>query len=259
MRALDQKGVLITGAASGIGEAAATVFAREGARVYLVDRNGGALESLAAQLGSACGGFAVADVADSASTEAFFASAITSLGGLDVALLNAGIGGGQLPIMDDTLDNFRGVIEVNLQGMWLGLKHAMKAMKARGGSIIVTSSINSFRGAPGLAPYVASKHGAIGLVKTAALEGAPFNIRVNAVNPGPVDTPLTNAALASIENDAQRQTILDKMVQAIPLKLFASANDVAQMMLFLASDASSYVTGSQHVVDGGLTENSATW
>ncbi|MFP6716721.1 MAG: SDR family NAD(P)-dependent oxidoreductase, partial [Alphaproteobacteria bacterium] len=170
MGKLSGKVALITGAASGIGASAAQLFTEEGAKVFLVDIDKDALESTTKTIDSELADHMVANVADENQAERYVSAAVTRFGGIDAALLNAGIEGEVSPITDCSNDLFDKVIAVNLRGVWLGLKHVMPAMANQGGgSIVITSSIAGVRGRPGIAPYVASKHAVIGLMRCAAL------------------------------------------------------------------------------------------
>jgi NAD(P)-dependent dehydrogenase (short-subunit alcohol dehydrogenase family) len=248
MGRLDGKRAVITGGAGGIGVAAAKLFVAEGARVMLVDRDQAALQRAAQDVGSA---WCVADVSDAAATKAFVAQAVQELGGIDVALLNAGIEGQVKPIAEMPVETFDQVMAVNARGVFLGLKEIMPRMKSTGGSIVITSSVAGLRGGPGVAPYIASKHAAIGLMRTAALEGAPDRIRVNSVNPAPIDTRM----IESLErqrypDDPQkaRKGWLDR----IPARRYGTPEEVAKLMLFLASDDSSFCSGGTYLIDGAM-------
>ena len=251
MGKLSGKVALITGAASGIGASAAQLFTEEGAKVFLVDIDKDALESTTKTIGSELADHMVANVADENQAERYVSAAITRFGGIDAALLNAGIEGVVSPITDCSNDSFDKVIAVNLRGVWLGLKHVMPAMANQGGgSIVITSSIAGVRGRPGIAPYVASKHAVIGLMRCAALEGAEQGIRVNTVNPSPVETRMMRSlerGFSPEDPDKFRQ----EYAAAAPLGRYADPREVARLMLFLASDDASYINGSIHMIDSG--------
>jgi NAD(P)-dependent dehydrogenase (short-subunit alcohol dehydrogenase family) len=175
--------------------------------------------------------------------------AVQRYGGIDVFLNNAGILGEVKPIGEYSLEAFDRLMAVNVRGAWLGMKYVVPEMRKRGGSIVITSSTAGVMGAPGISAYVMSKHAMIGLMRTAALECAPYNIRVNTVNPGPTDTRMVRAleeGRGGAPEDARRA-----LTGAIPLGRYATPQDIAQMMLFLASDESSHCTGSVYMVDGG--------
>lgn len=239
---------LVTGAASGIGLAAVEHLIRAGSRVVAVDLDAAGLDGLA-RFGDRV--VAVrADVSEAESAEAYVRATLDRFGRLDAAILNAGIIGPIRPIAETTPADFDRVMAVNVRGVWLALAALLPAMRGRGGSIVVTASTGGLRGAAGLAPYVASKHAVLGLVKSAALEGARHGIRVNAVCPGPVDTPMYAAieAASGAEPAAARAATNAR----IPLGRAASVDDVARMMLFLAGQDSAFATGGAYLLDGGL-------
>ena len=251
MGKLAGKVALITGAASGIGAAAAQLFAEEGARVFLVDIDSDALESTAKEIGTEIADHMTANVADENQTEQYVSAVVKRFGRIDVGLLNAGIEGKVSPIVDCPTDLFDKVIAVNLRGVWLGLKHVMPAMaKQDGGSIVITSSIAGVRGRPGIAPYVASKHAVIGLMRCAALEGAEQGIRVNTINPSPVETRMMRSLEQGFSPD-DPDKFRREYAAAAPLGRYAEPREVAKLMLFLASDDASYINGSVHMIDSG--------
>ena len=251
MGKLAGKVALITGAASGIGAAAAQLFAEEGARVFLVDIDRDALESTAKEIGPEIAGHMTANVSHENQTEQYVSAVVKRFGRIDIGLLNAGIEGKVSPIVDCPTDLFDKVIAVNLRGVWLGLKHVMPAMaKQDGGSIVITSSIAGVRGRPGIAPYVASKHAVIGLMRCAALEGAEQGIRVNTINPSPVETRMMRSLEQGFSPDDPEKFRREYAATA-PLGRYADPREVAKLMLFLASDDASYINGSVHMIDSG--------
>lgn len=251
MTRLSGKVALITGAGGAIGRAAARLFAQEGARLFLVDRDEARLGALAGGLGAA--GTCVADVAQERDAARAVAEAESRFGGLDVALLNAGVAGAVEAIPDYPLAAFDEVMRVNVRGVFLGLKHAIPALKRRGGgSIVITSSFAGVAGVPKIAAYAASKHAVVGLMRAAALECARHDIRVNTVNPAPVEGAMADALVEGYaQGDAK--TARARMEKANPSRRFASPEEVARTMLFLASDESRYCTGGVYMVDGGLS------
>jgi NAD(P)-dependent dehydrogenase (short-subunit alcohol dehydrogenase family) len=249
MPKLAGKTAIITGAARGIGAAAARLFAAEGANVMLADVLEADLQALAGEIGSQAA-VCVTDVTDEASVKNLVDQTLAQFGKVDAALLNAGIEGSLAPITDYDPAMFDKVIAVNVRGVWLGLKYVMKAMEAKGGSIVVTASTAGIRAVPDMSAYIASKHAAIGLMRSAAIEGAPNNIRVNTVNPSPIDTPM----MRSLENMHGVPGRNDQpLAGATPLKRYGKPEEVARMMLFLASDDSSFCTGGVYMVDGGVS------
>jgi NAD(P)-dependent dehydrogenase (short-subunit alcohol dehydrogenase family) len=246
MGRLQDKVALITGAAAGIGAAAARLFVNEGAKLVLVDRDKAGMAEFAGD-GAVC---LTADVADGEAMRQCVAAAEERFGGLDIALLNAGIEGVVQPIADYPEDIFDRVIAVNLRGVWLGLKHTLPAIAKRGGgSIVLTSSIAGVRGREGISAYVASKHGVIGLMRTAALEGAPDGVRVNTVNPSPVETRMMRSLEAGMAPD-DPEGLRERYASTSPLGRYAEPEEIAKVMLFLASDDSSHCSGSVYMVDG---------
>ena len=248
MGRLDGKVAIITGAARGIGAAAARIFVEEGARTMLADVLAEPLAAVAGPLGDKAA-VSVTDVTSEAAVKKLVADTLARFGRLDIAILNAGIEGQVAPIEDYPVEMFDKVMAINVRGVWLGLKHAMPAM-ASGGSIVITSSTSGIRATPQMSAYTASKHAVVGLMRSAAIEGAARNIRVNTVNPSPIDTPM----IASLERQRGLAGRNDQpMAQATPLGRYGRPEEVARMMLFLASDESSFCTGGVYMVDGGVS------
>ncbi len=243
------KRAIITGAGSGIGRAIALHFAREGARVALIDIAEGPLRATAAAIGEAALPL-VADVTDEGQMAEAVGRAVAAWGGLDIVVPNAAV---QLFGQDDRADwldaaVWRRTIEINLTGAFLACKHGIAALLASGGGCVVcTASPTSLYGvAPGFDAYSASKAGVLGLVRVMASDYAREGVRVNAVIPGFTDTPLVRAIMA---DDAER----GKLIGAIPLGRPGKAEEVAAVVAFLASDEATYVTGAAWAVDGGMT------
>ncbi len=253
MGRLDGKAAVITGGAGGMGRAAARKFVREGCRVMIVDRDPAALDEAAREDGVL--GFA-ADVTDPVQVEAYTRAAVERLGGVDIALLNAGITGPNIPLEDYGLDQFDEVMAVNVRAAWLGLKAAIGPIRRRGGgSIVITSSIQGLSAMPGTTGYTTSKHALVGMMKGAALELARDKVRVNCIHPGFADTPMMHRIHQSASPDAP-QAVEAGLSATIPMRRYATADEAANLMLFLASDESSYCTGASYLLDGGLL---ASW
>lgn len=245
MGRIDGKVAIVTGAGSGIGRATAALLAREGARVVVADVTGAEQET-ASTIGE--GAFAVhADVSKAADVEAMVAAAVDQFGRLDILFNNAGIEGAQAPTAECTEDTFDRVISVNLKGVFLGMKFAIPAMiQSGGGSIINAASVAGLVGFPNIPAYCASKGGVIQLTKTAALEYATQNIRVNATCPGIISTPMVERFSGGTDAGREQMAALE------PVKRMGTADEVAALVLFLASDESSFVTGAALPVDGGF-------
>lgn len=256
MSRLTGKVAVITGGAGGIGRAAARIFAGEGAQVLLVDVNEGALQQAVQETGSANASYAVADLTQPEPVQHVMNTAVERYGGVDILLANAGVEGIVQTIPDYPLEAFDQVMAVNVRAVWLCLKYVIPVMRNRGGgSIVITSSVAGIRGTFGMSPYNTSKHAVIGMMRTAALECAADGIRVNTVNPAPIETRM----MRSIEEmrttreggDATVEQIKEANATRIPLKRYGDPEEVARMMLFLASDESSFSTGGVYMVDGG--------
>ncbi|CAM2184682.1 NADP-dependent (R)-specific alcohol dehydrogenase [Paraburkholderia sacchari] len=251
MDRLQGKTAVITGAGSGLGLATAQSFAREGARVYLTDIDRVRVEAEAERLSAA--GYPVFALAHDVTQEADWDSVIGAAGAIDVLVNNAGVG---RPgnIEEVSLKDWRTVLEINLDGVFMGTQKAIRAMQGRGGSIINVSSIEGIVGEPNLAAYNASKGGVRLLTKSAALHCAArgYNIRVNSLHPGYIATPMVAGALAALPADTAAALQAD-IVSRIPLGRLAQAEEIAPALVFLASDESRYMTGSELVIDGGYT------
>ena len=253
MARLAGKTAIITGAGGDIGQAALRRFVSEGALVLAVDLDEASLSDAVRELGDDRVFPQPADVTRSNDMERCVDAALSRFGKLDVALLNAGIEGEVAPITDYDEDVFDRVIAVNVRGVWLGLKYVMKAMAPAGsGSIVITSSVAGVRGRKGISAYTASKHAVVGLMRTAALEGAEFGVRVNTVNPGPIETRMIRA-LEQGYNPGDPRGAREQALATTPMGRYGTPDEVASMMLFLASDESSHSTGCTYMVDGGRT------
>lgn len=251
MMFVEGKVALVTGAAGEIGAAIARQLTAGGARVALVDRNGEGVREIASQIGGGAT-WHECDVADEQSMEAAVAAVETAHGRLDIGALNAAISVPRQPLQDIDVATYDRIMAVNARGVFLGLKHLFPALKRQGGgSVVITASTEGVRGNAGLAAYAASKHAVVGLMKTAAIEWAEHNIRVNSVNPGPVDTGMLRA-LEQKSIDAGTTDIRERGVSIIPMKRFAMAEEVAKFVRFLASDDATYSSGATYLVDGGM-------
>lgn len=252
MERLKGKVAIITGGAGGIGKAAGAMFVREGADVLLVDLDEAALKRACDEIGSNRVSYLVGDVTSAADNDKMVETATERYGGVDVLLANAGIEGDIASLLDYDESRFDQVMAINVKGPFLGLKSVVPAMQKRGGgSVVITSSIAGISGTPNMVAYGTSKHATIGLMKAAAKEFAAMNIRVNTVNPSPVNTRMMRSIEDGMAPGAGDQA--KAMMEArIPLGRYGEPEDVARVMLYLASDDSAFVTGSIHMVDGGM-------
>ena len=245
------KVALITGAAGEIGAAIARQLTEGGGRVALADSNVDGVRDIADQIGRNAS-WHECDVSDEQSMTVTIAAAEKAHGRLDIGVLNAGIALPRKPLEDVEVASFDRIMAVNARGVFLGLKCLFPALKQQGGgSIVVTASTEGLRGNAGLAAYAASKHATVALAKTAAIEWAQHNIRVNCINPGPVDTAMIRA-LEQASLDAGTVDIRERGASIIPMKRFAEADEIAKFVRFLASDDASYSTGATYLLDGGM-------
>jgi 3alpha(or 20beta)-hydroxysteroid dehydrogenase len=248
MGRLDGKVALITGGARGMGKSHARHFVAEGAKVVIGDLLDDKGKVLAAELGEDNCRYVHHDVTSEPGWAGVVAATIDAFGTLNVLVNNAGILKNK-KITEMTLAEFREVIEVNLVGEWLGVKNVIDPMtQAGGGSIINISSVEGFAGAAGLSAYSASKFGVRGITRSAARELGRFGIRVNSVHPGGIMTTMTATAFASFTDISDGEGVL----RSLPISRFAKSSEVSHLVVYLASDESSYCTGSEFVVDGGL-------
>jgi len=244
MKMFEGKVVIITGAAVGIGRSTALAFAAEGAKVVLAGRTYSKVEALANEIGDQALAVKV-DVANAAECQAMVDATVDKFGRIDVLFNNAGISGDWAPVNDQTLDNWHSVTATNINGVFYCTKAVIPHLQAAGGGVIINnSSIDGFVAMAGLSPYVASKHAVLGLTKTVALEYGRQNIRCVAVAPGFIKTDMTNGGFSE-----QEHAMITSM---IPSGRAGTPEEVANMVLWLASDKASYISGSAHVIDSGM-------
>lgn len=254
MARLNNKVVVLTGAGSGIGLEAVKLFAKEGAKLMLAGRNEAALKLAVQAAGAGNAAYVVTDVSKPEDNLRLMKMAEDKFGGVDVFVANAGVEGATAPIVDYPVDAFDQVMAVNVRGVFLGLKYAIPAIRKRGkGAIIITSSIGGIKArGQGNSAYIASKHAEIGLMRTATTECAPFNIRVNCVLPGPTDTRM----IRNIEegrSPGAPEKAREVILTGLPMKRYGTPEEVARLMVFLASDEASICTGGVYTADGGLS------
>ncbi|WP_433504867.1 SDR family NAD(P)-dependent oxidoreductase [Pseudonocardia halophobica] len=251
LKGLQGKVAIVTGGAQGIGAASAKRLVEEGAKVAIVDLDEAQLKAYTDSLG----GESLAIAADAASPEgvdAYVAQTVEAFGRIDIAHLNVGIGNKPAFIADTETDDYDRVMNVNMRGAYLSLKAVLKQFAAQGGggAIAMTSSINGIGGTPGMTIYTMSKHGIVGLVRSAAREYGPQGIRINAVLPGNVETKALVETMAQMGNGDELRTMMES---TIPLGRWAKPDEIGGAVAWLLSDESSYVTGSAMVIDGGAT------
>ncbi len=249
------KVVLITGAGNGIGRATSLGFATRGATVVVVDHDKAAGEATAGiirqQGGTAL--FVAADVTKSADVQAYVKATVDAYGKIDCFYNNAGIEGSVATTAEYDEDMFDRVIAVNVKGVFLGMRHVLPVMIKQGfGSVVNTASVAGLVASPGMPAYVASKHAVIGLTKTAAGEVGRSGVRVNAVCPGPIDTRMIHSLEAMLNPD-DPNAVGARYQQNIPIGRYGTAEEVANLVIFLSSDLAGNITGAQYVVDGGRT------
>ena len=253
MKRMQDKVAVITGGSGGIGKTTAARFLEEGASVALVDIDQASLDATRDALGGGERVLAIqADVSDEADVKRYVQSTIDRFGRIDVFFNNAGIEGKVAPLEKQDTAMFDKVLAINVRGAYLGLKHVLPHMyQAGAGSVINTSSISGLQGSADVLPYVTSKHAVTGMTKVAALEAARHNVRVNSVHPSPVNTRMMRSLEAGFApGDAEgAKATLQK---AIPLGRYGETDDIANLVLFLASDESRFITGAQYRIDGGM-------
>jgi NAD(P)-dependent dehydrogenase (short-subunit alcohol dehydrogenase family) len=254
MARLENRIAVITGAGSGIGLETAKRFALEGAKLVLAGRNEKALQQAVQLVGTEKAVHVVADVSQPEDNRRLVKSAEDRFGGIDIFIANAGAEGTTAPIADYPVEVFDQVMAVNVRGVFLGLKYAIPAIRRRGrGSVVIISSIAGIKArGVGNSAYIASKHAEIGLMRSAALECAPHNIRVNCVLPGPTETRM----IRNIEegrSPGAPEKAREMIMSGLPFKRYATVEEIANVVLFLASDEASICTGGVYTADGGLS------
>lgn len=245
------KVAIVTGAATGFGLAVATRLTKEGARVVMVDRAADAVRDQAAGLPGAMA--VVADVSREADVDSYVDQAVQHHGRVDLFFNNAGIEGRWAPMTELTVDDFDSVMAVNARGVFLGLRAVLRVMKPQGsGAIVNTASMAGIRGGAINAPYVASKHAVVGLTRCAALEGAPYGIRVNGIAPGHIDTRMARDLTAQLAPD-DPNSVYESIAASVPLGgRYGTPDEVANLVVWLLSDEASYLSGATHLVDGAV-------
>ena len=246
----DGQVAVTTGAAAGFGLAVSTRLAEEGARLVMVDRAADALHEAAAKLS---GLPVVADVSQESEVDGYVQAALDAHGRIDLFFNNAGIEGRMAPMTELTVADFDRVWAVNARGVFMGLRSVLKVMKPQGsGAIVNTASMAAIKGAATFSPYIASKHAVLGLTKSAALEGAPFGIRVNCVAPGHIDTRMGRDLTAQI-NPEDPESVYRAVSESVPLgKRYGTATEVSNLVVWLLSPESEYVSGALYLIDGAL-------
>ena len=247
---LEGQVAVVTGAANGFGLAVANRLADDGAKLVLVDRDAEALKSAAAKLGGLA---VVADVSKEEEVDGYVAAAVDAHGRIDLFFNNAGIEGRMAPMTELSVADFDRVWAINARGVFMGLRAVLKVMKPQGSGVIVnTASMAAIKGAATFSPYIASKHAVLGLTKSAALEGAPHGIRVNCVAPGHIDTRMGRDLTAQINPD-DPESVFRNVSASVPYgKRYGTADEVANLVMWLLSDESEYVSGGLHLIDGAL-------
>jgi NAD(P)-dependent dehydrogenase (short-subunit alcohol dehydrogenase family) len=245
---LANKVALITGAAMGMGEAAARLFAAQGAAVAVLDINEEGAQAAARRIADAGGrSFAIrADVSDETDVKAAVDATVVKFGKLDILYNNAGIDIEHAPTADYSSELFDRTIAINLRGVFLGMKYALAQMVGRGGSIVNTASVVAFKAMPGGVAYCASKAAVVAMTQVAAVEYGPQKVRVNCICPGAIETPMLAEARRRMGG-----SMVDNAANFAPLRRTGTVDEIANLALFLASDESSFITGAAYLIDGG--------
>ena len=258
IEAMTGKVALITGGSSGIGQAAAVALAKKGVKSVITGRSASGLEETAAQVKAAGGETSAleADLMDADAIEPLVADAVSAFGRLDYVVNNAGFQGEVNPLADQRLESYEVVFAINVRAPFLVMKYAIPHLLAQGGGAIVNiSSGGGLVGVPGASVYCASKHAVMGLTKVAAIDYAKQGVRVNAVNPGGVDTPMLRKFFDSIPDEGERTAAREAFDATHPIGRIATAEEVADAVVFLCSDKASNIVGIALSVDGGYVAN----
>lgn len=258
MTRFKDKTVLITGAGSGLGRATALRLVQDGARLALVDRNAAGLEETLAALRQAAPAAEIlaltADVADEQAVCGFVDATVERFGRIEGFFNNAGIEGKQNPTEDYGIDEFRKVVAINLDGVFFGMKYVLQVMHRQGhGAIVNTASVGGIRGVGNQAGYAASKHGVVGLTRNAGVEYGQYGIRINAVAPGAIMTPMVEGALRQIGGD-DWEAVGQEFVSVNPMKRLGRPEEVAHVVAFLLSDEASFINATVIPIDGGQSD-----
>ncbi|MEL6590429.1 MAG: SDR family NAD(P)-dependent oxidoreductase [Bacteroidota bacterium] len=250
---LANKTAIVTGAMKGIGRAAAQAFVEEGANVLLVDLDESQLKAAVEEIGTEKADYLVADISTAEGNQAMAQKAKDRFGQIHIFFANAGLGGTPTKLLELSEEDWDHIMNVNLKGVFLGMKAVVPhIIEAGGGSVVITSSLAGLMGSPKASVYAASKHGVVGLMKSASAEWARYNINVNTVNPGPIETDMVRDLEKTI---AKGQPEMGKafLQQRIPFRRYGTPEEVARLAVFLCEEHSRYITGTVHRIDGGMS------
>lgn len=255
MNRFEQKVVIVTGAGSGLGQAATLQLAKEGAKLVLVDLNQAGLDetnAMVKELAPAAETLIVtSNVANEKEVEKFVTKAVDTFGKIDGFFNNAGVEGKQNLTEDYGIEEFQKVVSINLNGVFYGMKHVLKVMKAQGyGSVVNTASVGGIRGVGNQSGYAASKHGVVGLTRNSAIEYGEFGISIKAIAPGAIMTPMVEGSLRQMGGD-NWQEVGKEFVQANPMKRFGKPEEIGYLVAFLLSDQANFINGVVIPIDGG--------
>lgn len=255
---LQNKVVLITGAAGGIGSAAAKAFAKEGAKLALVDLNEDTLKKAVEGIGATDILLITVDVTKEEQVKNYVDKTVEKYGRIDVFINNAGVNGAYATITDQSDKNLQFVMGVNFFGAYYGLKYVLRVMKEqKSGAVVNTASNGGWLGAEGMSVYVASKHAVVGLTKSAALEMAPYGVRVNAVAPGATNTDMMRRIEKNAFGEEKMEEAQKAFASAVPMGRYATPEEIADLMVFLGSEKSNFIDGTIVRIDGGMAATSA--